>query len=145
MDAIRKQDFERGINIARKVFPESSASYSDHLTLARFYMSAGRSDEAGKEFRRAVELGPGVPESWLTYVQYLMQTQRIDQAKAAVEAARKALPAARSALTLAQCWMISGDLGRAETSIQEVLKAKPEDPRRPSACCWPLFRPEPRR
>ena len=61
-------------------------------------MSAGRSDEAGKEFRRAVELGPGVPESWLTYVQYLVQTKQIDQAKTAIEAARKALPADRADL-----------------------------------------------
>ena len=128
MDAIRKQDFERGVALARKVLPESSTSYSDHLTLARFYMSAGRSDEAGKEFRRAVELGPGVPESWLTLVQYLMQTKRIDQAKAATEAARKALPADRSEMTLAQCYIICGDLGRAETSIQEVVKTRPHDP-----------------
>ena len=62
LDAIRKQDFDRGIALARQVFPETSTNSSDHLTLGRFYMSAGRSDEAGKEFRRAVELGPGVPD-----------------------------------------------------------------------------------
>ena len=61
LDAIRKQDFDRGIALARQVFPESSTNSSDHLTLGRFYMAAGRSDEAGKEFRRAVELGPGFP------------------------------------------------------------------------------------
>ena len=62
VDAMRKQDFDQGIALARQVFPETSTNSSDHLTLGRFYMSAGRSDEAGKEFRRAVELGPGVPD-----------------------------------------------------------------------------------
>ena len=95
LDAIRKQDFDRGIALARQVFPETSTNYSDHLTLGRFYMTAGRSDEAGKEFQRAVALGPGVPESWLAYVQYLVQAKRFDQAKAVIEAARRS-PARRS-------------------------------------------------
>jgi tetratricopeptide (TPR) repeat protein len=30
-------------------------------------------------------------------------------------------------LTLAQCWMITGDLEKAEASIQEVLRVKPQD------------------
>ena len=110
VDAIRKQDFDQGIALARQVFSETSTNPSDHLTLGRFYVSAGQSDAAGKEFRRAVELGPGVPDSWLTYVQYLVQAKQIDQAKAAIEAARQALPADRATLTLAQCWMSLGDL-----------------------------------
>ena len=91
-------------------------------------MSAGQSDAAGKEFRRAVELGPGVPDSWLTYVQYLVQTKHVDQAKTAIEAARKALPADRATLTLAQCCLIVGDLEQAESLIQRLLKDRPQDP-----------------
>ena len=130
IDAIRKQDFDQGIALARQVFPETSTNPSDHLTLGRFYVSAGRNDAAGKEFRRAVELGPGVPDSWLNYVQYLVQAKQIDQAKAAVEAARRALPADRATLTLAQCWMSLGDLKRAEELIGKALndEGKSADP-----------------
>ena len=130
LDAIRKQDFDRGIALARQVFPETSTNPSDHLTLGRLYMAAGRSDEAGKEFRRAVELGPGVPESWLTYVQYLVQTKQIDQARAAIEAARQALPADRATLTLAQCSMSVGDVKQAEELIGKALndEGKSADP-----------------
>jgi len=128
LDAIRKQDFDRGIALARQVFPATSTNYSDHLILGRLSMAAGRSDEAGKEFRRAVELGPGVPESWLTYIQHLVQTKRLDQAKAEVEAARGALPADRSTVTLAECCLMVRDLGQAEALIQTVLKDKPRDP-----------------
>ena len=78
VDAIRKQDFDQGIALARQIFPQTSTNPSDHLALGRFYALAGRSDAAGKEFRRAVELGPGVPDSWLTYVRYLVQAKQID-------------------------------------------------------------------
>ncbi len=130
IDAIRKQDFDQGIALARQVFPETSTNPSDHLTLGRFYVAAGRSDEAGKEFRRAVELGPGVPDSWLTHVQYLVQAKQIDQAKTAIEAARQALPADRATLTLAQCWMSLGDLKRAEELVGKALndEGKSTDP-----------------
>ena len=74
-----------------------------------------------------MELGPGVPESWLTYIQYLVQNKRTDQARAATAAARKALPADRSELTLAQCMMITGDPESAEAALQEVLRVKPQD------------------
>ena len=76
---------------------------------------------AGKEFRRAVELGPGSPDSWSTTIQYLVQAKQTDQAKTAIEAARQALPADRATLTLAQCWMSLGDLKRAEELIGKAL------------------------
>ena len=130
VDAIRKQDFDQGIALARQIFPQTSTNPSDHLALGRFYVSAGRSDAAGKEFRRAVELGPGVPDSWLNYVQYLVQAKQINQAKTAIEAARQALPADRATLTLAQCWMSVGDLKRAEELIGKALndEGKSADP-----------------
>jgi len=120
-DAIRKQDFDRGIALARQIFPDNSPNSSDHLTLGRVYMTAGRSDEAGREFRRALELGPGVPESWLTYVQYLVQAKQIDQAKAAALGARQALPADRLTLTLAQCSLFLGDAKEAEDLVGKAM------------------------
>jgi tetratricopeptide (TPR) repeat protein len=126
LDAIRKRDFDRGIKLARQVFAESSASSADHLSLGRIYMAAERSSEADKEFRRAVELGPGVPEAWLAYVQYLMQAERSDEAKAAIEAARKALPADRANVTLAQCWLSAGDASQAERLIERALSDEGE-------------------
>ena len=103
LDAIRGGDHDRGLAMARQIFPESSPSAADHLSLGRIFLSAGRTSEAGKEFRRAVELGPGVPENWLAYVRHLAQSRQLDQARAAVEAARKALPPDRATLVLAQC------------------------------------------
>src|SRR5262249_26309306 len=79
LDAIRKGgiDRDRGIALALKAFPEDSKNHADHLTLGRIYLAAERPSEAGKAFQRAVKLGPGDPESWLNYIQYLAQTKRI--------------------------------------------------------------------
>ena len=38
--AIRQQDFDRGIALARQVFSESSTDYGDHLFLGQFYLAA---------------------------------------------------------------------------------------------------------
>ena len=132
VEAIRKQDFDQGIALARQIFSENSTNASDHLTLGRFHASAGQNDAAAREFQQAVELGPGVPDAWLTYVQYLVQSKQIVQAKSTIDAARKALPADRATLTLAQCWMAVGDLKRAEELVGKVLsgEGKSSDPTR---------------
>ena len=84
-------------------------------------MAAQRPREAGQELRRAVELGPGVPITWVSYVQYLVLEKQVDQARAAVAAARKALPPDRANLALAQCYALVGDTPQAETMIQAAL------------------------
>jgi tetratricopeptide (TPR) repeat protein len=123
LDAIRRRDYDVAVSLARQVYPENSSYPSDHFNLGRIYLAAGRSNEAGKEFRRAVELGPGVPENWLAYVQYLAQANQPDQARAAIEAARKALPPDRAMLTLAQCALAIGDSKGAEALINRAMEA----------------------
>ena len=124
VDALREGHSDQGLELARQLFPASSTNSSDHLALGRFYAAAGRSDEAGQEFRRAVDLGRGVPDNWLAYVQHLVETKRIDQARAAIDAAGKALPADRAALTLARCSAI----GRRPRASRVVESAGPERP-----------------
>ncbi len=107
LEAIRQRDYDRGIALARQVFSDGSPNSADHLNLGG---STGRPGaiEAGREFRRAVELGPGMPENWLAYVQHLVQIEQPEEAKAVVEAAAKALPADRATLLLAQCALHPG-------------------------------------
>jgi len=123
LNAIRQQDYDRGIALARQVFSESSTRFFDHLFLAQFHLAAHQSREAGKELRRAVELGPGVPITWVSYVQYLVLEKQIDQAKLAVQAARKSLPADRANLALAQCCALVGETNETDARIQAALKS----------------------
>ncbi len=123
LKAMRQQDYDRGIALARQAFSESSTSFADHVLLGQFYQAARRTEEAGKELRRAVELGPAVPITWVSYVQYLVREKQLDQAKAAVAAARRALPAERARLPMAQCYAMLGELKEAESMIQEALQS----------------------
>ena len=130
VEALRRQDFDQAIALARQVYSENSTNPTDHLALGRFYASAKQSDAAAKEFQRAVELGPGVPDVWLAYVQHLVQSKQIEKAKSTIEVARQALPAERATLTLAQCWMAVGDLKQAEELVGTALsgEGKSSDP-----------------
>ncbi len=123
LDAIRRRDYDRGLALARQVFSASSTYFGDHLVLAQLFLAAQRPREAGQELRRAVELGPGVPITWVSYVRYLVQSQEVDQAGATVNAARKALAADRANLALAQCYGLVGDTKQAEAMIQAALQS----------------------
>jgi tetratricopeptide (TPR) repeat protein len=126
--AMRSADFTQALALARQIAPENSSNFADHLALGFFYSKARQTLEAGKHFRRAVELAPAVPSTWVAYVQHLVQAKQADEAKAAVEAARKALPAGRSGLTLAECALVIGDTVQAETLLQSALNENPGDP-----------------
>lgn len=121
LDAVRRRDFDRAITLARRAFPETSTHHADHLVLGQFYLAARRPDVAGRELRRAVDLAPGVPAVWVRYVQYLVRTGQIDQARAAVDAAARALPPIGADLAVARCAAIIGDTARATARIQAAL------------------------
>lgn len=126
--AVRKGEFDRAVELARQTLSEDSNDPSDHVTLGKILMAAGRAEEAEREFRRAVELGPDAPGVWVAYVESLVQAGRLDRAKATTEAARKALPTERSALAVARCYALTGDLKEADAQYQTALKASPADP-----------------
>ncbi len=121
LNAIRQKDYDRGIALARQVFSETSTNFAEHLFMGQFYQAAQRPREAGQALRRAVELGPGVPMAWLSYVRYLVQEKQVVEARAAVAAARRALPMDRAGLALAQCHILVGDTTQADTMIQAAL------------------------
>lgn len=123
ISAMRRHDFARGLELANELFAKSN-QYSDHLSLARFYVAAGDAASAAEQYRRAVALGPGAPETWTSYVSCLVQAKELDLAKAAIENARIALPADRSALPLAECYASIGEVKQAETEIQRALAEK---------------------
>ncbi len=126
-DAIRKKDYERGLALARQVIPAKSTRYGDHLLLGSILMSSRKVEEAGKEFRQAVELAPLVPETWRLWVEYLARTNQAQAAREAAAAADKALSALGSTLTLAQCHWSAGEASKAEALFGKAIKEQPHD------------------
>ena len=85
--AVAKGEVTRGLTLAQQVISESSSNFSDHLLMGRLYTVAGQHARAEKELRRAIELAPGVPETWLSYLEHVVAvTRQADQAKAVIEA-----------------------------------------------------------
>ena len=110
-----------------KVIPAKSTRFSDHLALGRILMTCGKVEEAGNEFRRARELAPSVPETWRSWVEYLVSANQAQAAREAAAAAEKAIVAAGSISALAQCHWIAGEIGKAEAMFGEAVKDRPRD------------------
>ena len=121
--ALRQRDFDRAVSLARRICEANSTSFADHLILGQVYVAAGRVDEAGKEFRRALELAPGLPIAWVSYVGYLVQFKQINHAKATIELARKALSRVPARLPLAQCYALIGDSARCDEEVHTALES----------------------
>ena len=118
----------QAFRLARQVIPARSTRYSDHLALARILMTAGNVEEAGKEFHQALELAPSVPETWRSWVEYLVRTKQAQAARDAAAATEKAVSSGRSqTLTLAECHWISGETSEAEAIFRAAIKDRPHD------------------
>jgi tetratricopeptide (TPR) repeat protein len=126
--ALRRREFDRAVAIARETIPEMSNNPFDHITLGQILREAGKSDEAGREFRRALELGPKIPAAWLAQVEYLVGRKDTEQAQALTELARTTLSRDVADLTLARCYALVGNPSAAERHLKQALAAHPSEP-----------------
>jgi tetratricopeptide (TPR) repeat protein len=135
--SLQKQDSARAVSLAMQTVQESSADYRDHLWLGQVLSAAASSqsksvqssaEEAEKQFRRAVELAPQVPDTWLALVRYLAGAQKPSEAEKVIDQARDHLPKDGHELTLAACFEAIGRLDRADEQYRNTLDAKPRDP-----------------
>ena len=133
--ALRHQDPQRALELARGAVSPDSKDYRDHLWLGQFYWTAGRRVEAEEVLHRAVTLASDAPETWEAYIAYLARTEPKDRplalttAKAdeAIQEAQRRLPPERAALVLARGSAVTGQADQAEQQYQAALAAKPDD------------------
>lgn len=125
--ALRNQDPDRALDLARRAVPASSKDYRDHLWLGQVLGAVGRAEEAEPALRKAVELAPDQPAPWILLVQLLARAGRRDEAEATIGRAAKALPEGGSRLALAQLQEAAGRRDEAERLYLAELKARPED------------------
>lgn len=130
--SLQSQDSARAAGMALRAVNENSTDYRDYLWLGQVLAAAGSAqrsaDDAEKQFRRAVELAPQVPEPWLALVQYLAGTQRRPDAEKVITQARLQLPVELRALTLAACYESVGRIDQAGEEYQLARKAQPNNP-----------------
>ena len=140
--ALHQGDFDRALEMARKATAADSNNYREQLWLGQVLAIVGRrtkeenrtkeaSDlmsEAEKALRRAVEIAPTVPATWVALIQFLSAGDAESQAEKMIDEASKKLPAKEAPLTLAQCYEMVKKPEAAEEKYQAALSAAPDDP-----------------
>jgi tetratricopeptide (TPR) repeat protein len=124
--SLQNRDSARASGLALQSVHENSTDYRDYLWLGQVLAEAGRpTDDVEKQFRRAVELAPQVPETWLALVKYLASVKKQSEAERAIEQARRQLSEKDRPLALAQCYEVIGRLDQAEAEYQHSQKDRP--------------------
>jgi tetratricopeptide (TPR) repeat protein len=99
----------------------------DHQWYGQFLVRAGRPADAETAFRRAVALGPQIPELWLSLIQHLAATGKRQQALDVMRTAQLLLPEDRVPLILGQSFEALGDLALAEQYYVSGAALYPEN------------------
>ena len=134
--ALRAQNPERALALARQAAADRPTDYRSHLWLGLGLWAAGRRAEAESSLRQAVGLADAAPEPRVALVQFLAGTGRPADAEAAVREAEGKLPRDRAALPLAQCWEAIDRPDRAEPYYLAALAANPDSPAVLRAVAW---------
>ena len=128
VNALHRKEFDRAITVARAVIPESTSNYFDLLFLSRILLAAGRTAEAEKPMRRAIELAPAMPEVWVSKARFLVAADRKSEIAQVLKLAAHALPKEQVLKTLAMCQTIVGNDDEAGRLFQSALAEQPDDP-----------------
>jgi tetratricopeptide (TPR) repeat protein len=122
-----KSGRDQALDLAKQAVSTDSRDYRDHLWLGMVYWSSEGKAEAEKAFRKAVELNPTTPETWIPLVLLLAQTDRKAEAEAEMQKAQEKLKPEDMPLLLCAGYEALGKRDRAEEQYLALLKAKPND------------------
>ena len=139
--ALHQGDFDRALETARKSAAADSKRYQEQMWLGQMLSVIGRRAkaegqtkkaeellaEAEKALRRAVELEPKLPATWVALIQFLSSCDKEDQAEKLIDEASKSIPAKQAPLAIAQCYEVMGKAEAAEGKYEAALAASPQD------------------
>ena len=116
------------IDSAKTLLKSGSTDPDDYLWLADLLNASRRTAEQEPLLQKALELAPDRAEPRFAWARYLIRTGRRAEAEAAVEAAREPLLKNGQSLTLASCYELVGNEGKAAALFTSVLAAQPRNP-----------------
>ncbi len=126
--SIRTRDSTRDIKDALQSITTETKDYRDALWLGQILaVSPQHEVVAEKHLRRAVELEPTAPETWVALVQFLAVRGRIKDADAELNQAAKQVPREKRALALAPCYEVLNRFDQALEQYETAAKTGPDD------------------
>jgi cellulose synthase operon protein C len=145
-EAVRKGDYDRALELARKAVAANPDDFRERLWLVQVLLASqqrpDRLAEAEAELRSAVNAVRTDPDRWMTLVQFLAQTKQMEKAEQTVRDAELALKdkwpigLARCCEALGQVYKLLGQdaqktkiwLDTATQWYKTAQNAKPDDP-----------------
>ncbi len=138
---LRQGDTKEALERARSAVKADSKDYLDYLWLGQVVGTLSIQakaenqkaeykelfEEASKAFRHAIELNEKAPETWVTLVKYLAETEHLGDAEGVIDEAQKKIAPDKLALALAQCYEAIGKSEKASNQYKDALAAHPDD------------------
>jgi predicted Zn-dependent protease len=125
--ALHSLDVERALSLAQQAVSAQPNESRNYLWLGLSQWGLGKRAEAEASLRKAHELGPDVPATWVALIQFLAGTDQKARAEELLQVAEKKLPAREAALSLAQCCEAVSQLEQATKHYETALTARPDD------------------
>ncbi|MBN1394472.1 MAG: tetratricopeptide repeat protein [Pirellulales bacterium] len=139
--ALRQAEYDRALELARKAVAAESENYLEHLWLGQILRVIGIRaktmnqeenaaellGDAEKALRRAVELEPKLPQTWVALVRFFSIVGEVDKAEKAYEQAKLSVSAEEAPRALASIVEAMNKIEEAEKLYEAALEAAPED------------------
>ncbi len=140
--ALQLGDFDRALEKAKTISTSESKDYQEHIwygdvlnIIGRHLKAQGRTKEGAEllaeaetSFRRAVDLEPTKPGTWISLVRFLMSVDKDDEIEKVMVEAEAKIPKKERALGLAQCYEAMKKNETAQDQYELALAATPNDP-----------------
>jgi tetratricopeptide (TPR) repeat protein len=124
---------EAALTSLNQAAPVDSKNSEDWVRRGRVLLRLGKSDEAEKAFRRAVELSPQLPQPSLALVEYLLAMQRTTEAEEEIRRIENRLSQDVVAQVMGQCYAWLGNRMLAEHYLAVAIANNPADMEREQA------------
>ncbi len=122
-----KNNFDGAKKMAERQVPMTSLDPYSQMWIANIYEKAKEPDKAEARFRRAVEVGPELPETWLMLIDHLVNNKKADDAGKMLLEVRKKLPEDRVNQVLGPGYEALGRTVEAEEYYKAAVQAAPDD------------------
>jgi cellulose synthase operon protein C len=130
--ALENNNSKEAVEEAQRQILANPKNPHDHLWYAQVLAHARPPQiaEAEKEFQLVVETlegGSRLPEAWVAWVQFLVDSKQPHKIDAVLQNAATRLPPEVVPLVLAQCYEAMGQHEKAKQQYEAALKARPDD------------------
>jgi tetratricopeptide (TPR) repeat protein len=115
------------VSIGAQMTRDKKPSPRDLIWFGRILDSAGRETDAEEQLTGAVQLAPGLADSWLALLGYLERHDRAGDAESVLSRMKKELPAEQLPLTLARAYEVLHRPEEAEQTYRSILAKSPYD------------------